>query len=264
MTDSQRLVDAIRNHMRAHGLSMAEMAKRAKVATSTLSRWLSGKSEPRISNYDDILGALPLTVRKDLTSQISLPGHTEALQPTSQANNRQESLANQLGDASTTYSVKSLTPLSGIRLTRVPVISLAKAAGWNPEAHHDFSNYCDDINGDYEEWEPLPDGHHLFRIEGQSGQPLMPPGTVVQVNMNVYPSSGQIVVAKISANEFPVLKMYFRKANVISLESINDDPDEGTDYLIDVKNPHADRIEWMRPVVKYASPPPKRRSRHLS
>jgi phage repressor protein C with HTH and peptisase S24 domain len=89
-------------------------------------------------------------------------------------------------------------------------------------------------------------GYFALRVEGDSMCPDFPPGTVLLVAGGEYPQRGDTVVAKIRSNGQVVVKLYHRKDNQISLESIHS---SGKNFEWSCKD-NPGFLDWMYPVVE--------------
>ena len=132
-------------------------------------------------------------------------------------------------------------------LVRTPVVGLAAAAGYR--AAIGTAEFIEQYESDAVAWEPVPPGH------------LLPPGTIIEVNFNVWPKSGEIALALTTMNELPVLKYYDRKDYRVYLDAIDEDDPDAHSYQVDLKVRDGDAIHWAHPVVRYSAAPPTRRKR---
>lgn len=124
----------------------------------------------------------------------------------------------------------------------VPVVTAAMACGWDPmtETLEDYIN---------EDTERIPFfGRDIkaswvsLRVSGDSMGDELPHGSAVLVAMNELPISGKRVVAKLKTGCL-IIKRYFRKNNVIRLES--DGHGRRWEWKCKEEVPP---VEWMKPV----------------
>ncbi len=130
-------------------------------------------------------------------------------------------------------------------LNEVPVISFAQAAGYEPalEPIDDYAKGCSDETAMFAH-EMLP-GYFALSVEGDSMSPDFPHGTIILVAGGEFPQRGDVVVAKLRDGQV-VVKKYFRRNNVISLDSINP---SGKSFEWHCKEDPG-FIQWMYPVLE--------------
>lgn len=243
-SESQARVDAIRLDMELRGISAREEAARIGVSHTTLNRWLSGAYQPKPAQFEDIEKTLSPRARQQLNQDTQYDIETP-------------DFVAQVKEPRSTYNTgPTLSIIEPGELVRMPVMGMARAAGYMPAIHGDPCNFIDELGGDFELWDEVPRGHMLLRIDGNSNYPMLPHGSVVQVDFNQLPKRGQLVVARLTTEEYAICKYYNRKDNVIHLRSVNPDPEAGRNYRVDLNDPGETAILWMHPVVRYAATPP--------
>lgn len=127
----------------------------------------------------------------------------------------------------------------------VPVISFAQAAGYEPalEPMDDYAKGCSEETAMFS-YEIRP-GYFALYVDGDSMAPDFPHGTVILVAGGEFPQRGDIVVAKLRDGQV-VVKRYYRKNNLIKLESINP---SGKNFEWHCKDDPG-FIQWMYPVLE--------------
>lgn len=293
MTENKLIVHLLKEEVVRRGWSNREAAERLGVAPSAFGYWMSGERRPSRRQYGAICDLLPTKVLVQLAREFGLPEEASdaakerfrqfwmkqpellgdvdyAFANTPEARilveaKRREKAARDRGEAnphgvgllgeqeSEGYKVK---PIRENELARVPVMSIARAAGFMPAIHGTASDFIDELgNGDFEEWRHLPKDHLLLRIDGNSMAPVLNHGSVVEIDTTRAPRSKEMVVAMISTEEAPVVKYYLRKDYTVHLRSVNTDPDEGLHYRFDLKKPSEEHLVWVHPVVRIQTEP---------
>lgn len=131
------------------------------------------------------------------------------------------------------------------RLRRVPVLSVAQAAGYEP-ALEPLCDYLRETSDESALFMDVKDNYFALRISGDSMAPDYPDGTVALVAAGEYPQRGDLVVAKIAATGQVVVKEYHRKDNIITLRSLNP---AGKSFEWHCKD-QPGFVQWMWPVVE--------------
>lgn len=235
---------ALREHMSANRMSTYDMAAILKVSAPTVSRILDG-STARLN--DNTWIRLEPIIRGRLPQQP---------QP-------QQSKANEVNEEPEIYGPirmapgslgPALSPVRALATTKQPVIGIAQAAGWVP-ALQPLGDFLSEF-GDSVAWEEVEDGCWLLRVEGISMQPLLANGAILHVDTRRFPKRGEMVVARIASEEFPVVKYYDRRDGIVYLLRLNEEAEQRS-YRIDTKS-NEDHILWMYPVTEFRSKPPTR------
>lgn len=282
-TEPEHYVEAIRADMASRQFSVRHMAGRLGLSHHTLASWLSGRTWPRPSSYSKILAGLSAKQVSVIEAAVGLPDDyiakfrrqaaamvaaAPAVGPAAAA---VADSARQLAESApvwrTSPGAETAAPnlrtpqladfaggnLQPVRpnLVRVPVITMARAAGYRSAVG--VAEFIDEI-GDSELWEQVPDGHLLIRVDGRSLEPLMPNGTIIEVDTARWPRRGELAVAMIGSDETPIVKIYQRRDYVIALLPINE-PD-GRAMFIDLRAEDHETVHWIYPVVRYSAPPP--------
>lgn len=154
-------------------------------------------------------------------------------------------------------SRKNTTPApSPTRSTRVPVISITKAATYCP-AVETWETFLAE-HGDTDTMDDVEAGCMLFRWEGSPDTPLLSPGAILYADTRTFPKQGELVIAQLSNQPAPVVKYYDRTGSVVHLETTNED-NTGESFDVDLTNPTAGRIMWMYTIVDIRTKPPTKR-----
>jgi SOS-response transcriptional repressor LexA len=137
-----------------------------------------------------------------------------------------------------------LSPVAPGTLKPVPVLSFAQAAGFEPalEPICDFLGNFSDITETFVNVKP---GYFALTVEGNSMSPMIPPDSIVLIGGGVFPERGDIVAAKLSTGQV-VIKKYFRKDNVITLESVSS---SGQNFSWHCKDQPGFAV-WIYPVIE--------------
>ncbi|QSH41496.1 XRE family transcriptional regulator [Lentisphaerota bacterium ZTH] len=130
-------------------------------------------------------------------------------------------------------------------MQEVPVISFAQAATYEPalEPIDDFAVGCADHFELFKS--EIKPGYFALDVEGDSMSPEFPHGTTLLVAGGEYPQRGDIVAAKLRSGQV-VVKKYYRKNNIIYLESENP---SGKNFEWHCKS-DPNYIVWMYPVIE--------------
>ncbi|NQX95907.1 MAG: hypothetical protein HRT64_13505, partial [Erythrobacter sp.] len=142
----------------------------------------------------------------------------------------------------------NIGPSSITSSTAVPIIGIARAAGYMPVIHTP-DTFADEVRESIDgiEYGDATPGNMLIRVEGNSMSPTIPNGSLLEVNPSVMPASGDMAVVMVSGEEAPVVKYFHRKGYKIALRSVNPD---GNNYLIDLKDPDAPQVRFAWKVVE--------------
>lgn len=209
---AQRLKRAIEKYG-----SQSEVARQAGVQQSLISRLLMGKTQTL--EYDNA---------RKLTAFFAREGSTDVREEPEQ----------------------DLTPLRASDMKTVPLLGIAQAAGYAPAVEP----LVDFLNGESDEthqWSEAREGYFALRLDGSSGLPTYPPGTVLLVAGGEFPQRGDVVVAKIAEGPDEgavVVKRYHRANNVVTLSCLDETAD-GREFEWNIKeNPSF--VAWMFPVVR--------------
>lgn len=204
-------------------MSQAELSRRIGITPSTISRWLTGN---RGVEY----------IR---------PVHWRKLQPLLEPYLPAEYRSRRISP--------ELSTVPAGALTSVPVLGMAAAAGYDPILEP-LDDYIAGQGSGTASFADAPPGSFALRVEGDSMQPLFPPGTLLLVGAGQFPKRGQYVVARL-ADGSVIVKRYQRKENVITLEALNHGT-EGRDFVIRIKE-EPGRIIWMWPVLAWSVKAPE-------
>lgn len=245
---------ALERHLRRQRISVYDLGADIGVDPSTLTRFRRTSKSITSDNWDKLEPKL----RDDLEATRGLAA--KSLSPTGNLATAGAvfAAASHKNQPAPTQPNKSQTirVIEPSELVRTPVISLARASGYH-QAVHNASSFVEEMGEDFEIWDEVPAGHMLIRIEGNSMSPVLSDGAVVEVNTKVPPRRGDMVVALLSCEEYPVVKYYDRKKGKVRLQAVNPDPDEGRSYLINLYDRAGDQIHWMWPVVRIQTSPPR-------
>jgi|GEM_PF-1980448 len=143
-----------------------------------------------------------------------------------------------------TEGKSEVAPLNPSDTQKVPVLSFAQAAGYEPalEPLEVYANNCADA---YETFSNVKQGYFALTVEGDSMSPQLPDGSTVLVAGGQFPERGDVVVARLRDGQV-VIKHYCRRDNVIRLESFNP---AGKSFQWHCKEDPG-FIQWMFPVVE--------------
>lgn len=202
------------------GLSQEEFGKKLGVSKQMVSHWENGRNDINPKYHERICEILDIPIY-DLT-----------------------------------FSEPDKTPIELIAKTKdlhlhvpnqahsVPVLTAAQAKGWDAdyEAIDDYIDY-DSCPQEFFFGDDIKPDWIAVRVNGNSMGNELPHGSTVLVDMGTpYPKRGKRVLAKLKTGEL-VIKRYFRKDNVIRLESDGD----GMHWKWHCKE-DSSPIYWMRPI----------------
>jgi len=216
MNINSKVINAIRDYLITNGYASKQLSEKLGIAESTVIRWLNGTSKT-IRNYH--WAKLEPLIRPYLENSTPAPHNPQ-------------------------YPDEAI-PLDESQLRPIPLLSFANAAGFDPviEPFDDFAVGCAD------EYVMTDNRDSVFalKVDGDSMSPVLPHGSVLYVGGGKFPERGDIVVAKIRDTGQVVVKVYNRKNNVITLNSINPD---GQSFEWNCKQSPG-YLEWMYPVLEY-------------
>ncbi len=264
--------------------SVRAIADKMGVAHTTVRDWLNGKSKPQPSTFPKICEAIDLGWLREIDYEYGLPPD-DKLSPALRRRvailrsrhpdleniiqeDRQRAGRTRMGVLETTpwprIAIESgrpepqtLRPVADGEQIKVPVMGIAAAAGYMPAIHGTSDEFIAELSGgDYAEWDTVKRNHLLLRIEGNSMDPVLTHGSVVEVDTSRAPRTKEMVVAMISSEETPVVKYYWRKDYKVYLRSVNADSDAGRNYVFDLKERHPDQyLVWVHPVIRIQTAP---------
>lgn len=218
----------------------------------TIRQWIRGKGLKQ-QEVAGLLGIKPPSLSQMLSGRIPFPKDKlmkviALLEPPAKEADRVKKMY--MGDFSPTISGSAAAaPECELRpaatLGEVPVISFAQAAGYEPalEPVDDYAKGCSDETTLFSR--EIRPGYFALFVEGNSMSPDFPNGTVILVAGGEFPQRGDVVVAKLRDGQV-VVKRYFRRNNLISLESINP---TGKNFEWHCKDDPG-FIQWMYPVLE--------------
>ena len=182
------LIHRIEEIRERRGLKQADMARRFGVPSQNYNNWVYRGSLPK-EHYEVALRL----IEEMSTAGLFMVGETEP------------------------------EPYTSVRQD-VPLISWVSAGSWC-EASDPYEA------GDAEEWLPCPTKHskstYALRVVGESmvntipGQPTYPPGTIIYVDPEKRPETGDRVIAKTPGSEEVTFKVLARDAGVTYLKPLN-------------------------------------------
>jgi SOS-response transcriptional repressor LexA len=227
MRITEEIREAVRKAADDSG-NIYQLSKKLGIAHSTILFWLDGKTS-KISGdvwYEKVLPAL--------RAYLPYGGGGDEAGPSA-------------GVKETGGYAAEARPAQTDELHEVPVISFAQAAAYDPplEPFDCFLKDCSHESTSFST--PKKDGYFALRVDGDSMSPTLPDGSVIYVAGGEFPERGDLVTAKIRGSGQVVVKKYFRKNNLVTLQSIN--PAGQTFEWNCKENP--DFLAWMWPVIEY-------------
>ncbi len=265
MNAKQEIGNIIRDLLSDNRKTQTELAEYLGLSQARISQILSGRNTINVTQLDQIMAFIPVEdkIVKKIYALISEAKTGIKVNPENvslgtlhvqdfPSGEESKKIFPYRVDESTPKKPESneAIPVKTGELASVPVISFAAAKGFDQtiEPFCDFAKDCADEEREFSKAQP---GYFALQVEGDSMSPEIPNGSYLLVAAGEYPQRGDIVVAKLQESGDVVCKIYNRKNNHITLESINP---SGENFSWHTKE-QAGYAAWMYPVIEITLDP---------